>query len=283
MIKKIVLDFSSYTSSSSTIYKMQFYTKVDGEWVIYDVGNSISANASTAYFDNLSVESTVRASITYQLRSAFDGTGGTSGNFIAGTGTRTVTITFPNGIRVLSGIYYSWNANFCRNVKIRIYDENDRVIYSDDSPTLTSSSSASTVHFYKTTGLEVMKVYPINTIGTIETNDNTQITSIYQIEGITTEQNTPENTNIRYLLSFDGRNTYKTYKDNSWVDVDISTKSNIMTQGLTKEEIESLTVTEFNEAMTENKTLDIIGGMTTQDEYSSPSISQVKVLYLKIV
>lgn len=71
--------------------------------------------------------------------------------------------------------------------------------------------------------------------------------------------------------------------DGSWVDVDITDTSNIMSLGLTKDEIEKLSTKELNLTLTENRTLDILIGMVTQDEYSSPSISEVKVSYLRIV
>ena len=279
MIKKIV--FISKTKSSYKLYRMQFSTKIDGEWQIFDIGKSLSYNVRAATFDNLIVECSRATTSNIVVRDVF--IQGANANFAGGSIGDTITITFTQGIRVLEGIYYAANSTFCNNVKINIYDENDRIIYTDDSPKLVSGTSYANLYLYKTPGLEVMKVYPINTIGTIETNSNSQISNIYQIEGIVVDQNTPEDTDIKYVLSFDGRNTYKTYKDGSWIDVDISDTTNIINQGLSKSEIEAITVTEFDNALTANKTLDILSAMVTQNEYVTPSISKIKVLYLRIV
>ena len=280
MIKKIV--FISKTKSAYSLYRMQFSTKIDGEWQIFDIGKSLSSNVRSATFDNLIVECIRATTNTIAVRDVF--IQGANANFGPSvTVGDTITITFVQGIRVLEGIYYAANSAFCNNVKINIYDENDRIIYTDDSPKLVSGTNYNNLYLYKTPGLEVMKVYPINTIGTIETNSSTQISNIYQIEGIETDQNTPEGTDIKYVLSFDGRNTYKTYKDGSWIDVDISDTTNIINQGLSKSEIEAITVTEFDNALTANKTLDILSAMVTQNEYVTPSISKIKVLYLRIV
>ena len=278
MIKKIV--FTITTTSGFNLYRMQFSTKIDGEWQIFDVGDVVDYSSRHATFTNLSAISVRPAGQSYihdALCSA------TSGKHSSGSAGDTIIITFTQGIRVLEGIYCAANSTFCNNVKIDIYDENDRMIYTDNSPKLVSGTSYNDLHLYKTPGLEVMKVYPINTIGTIETNNTTQISNIYQIEGIVVDQNTPEGTDIKYVLSFDGRNTYKTYKDGSWIDVDISDTTNIINQGLSKSEIEAITVTEFDNALTTNKTLDILSGMVTQNEYVTPSISKIKVLYLRIV
>lgn len=276
MIKKIV--FTITTKSLYNLYKMQFITKIDGEWQIFDVGNALKYNASGATFDNLVVESANSINSTVTIRDAF--MHGSNANF---AGNNTITITFTKGIRVLQGIYYAASSTFCSNVKIDIYDENDIIIYADDSPDLKSGSSFNDLYLYKTPELEVMKVYPINTIGTIETNDNTQISNIYQIDSITVDQNTPDGTDIKYVLSFDDRNTHKTYKDGSWIDVDISNTSNIINQGLSKSELEALTATEFDNTLTSTKTLDVLSAMVTQNENVTPSISKIKVLYLRIV
>lgn len=289
MIKKIVFSCAAAASyADPKIFKIKFCTKIDGEWGIYDTGAITGAvqTINATDFENIYVETTKKAVNGNVLEYAFSSSKTASSSYCTfGPGSGEITVTFKEPIRSLLGIYYSATSYFTNYVQqIRIYDENDSLIYEDLAPTLTANNSPSQeLRFYETVGLEVMKVYPTNTVGTIETNDNTQISNIYQIESIVPTQAVPDNTDIRYLLSFDGRNTYKTYRDGSWVDVDITDTSNIMSLGLTKDEIEKLSTKELNLALTENRTLDILIGMVTQDEYSSPSISEVKVSYLRIV
>lgn len=285
MIKKIVFSFP--TKIIANIYKIKFCTKIDGEWGIYDTGALTGAvqTINATDFENIYVETTKKAVNGNVLEYVFSSSKTADNNYSQFSPTiGEITVTFKEPIRSLLGIYYSALSNFTDYVQIRVYDENDTLIYEDLTPELTANTSPSQeLRLYETVGLEVMKVYPTNTVGTIETNDNTQISNIYQIESIVPTQTVPDNTDIRYLLSFDGRNTYKTYKDGSWDDVDITDTSNIMSLGLTKDEIEKLSTKELNLALTENRTLDILIGMVTQDEYNSPSISEVKVLYLRIV
>lgn len=280
MIKKIV--FSTNPTSGGQTFRIQFTTKVNGEWDIYDIGNYIGTIGTTGVeFDKIIVE--YSKSISAGLESLKNPFLFNGSSFSIPNGVGALTITFKEGLRVLSGInhgFYSTNLP----KKVSIYDENGVLLHEGSELKGIGVSSASyATEFYATPELELMKVYPTNVIGTIETNDNSQVSNIYQIENIVTTQVVPENTDIKYLLSFDGRNTYKTYKNGSWVDVDISIKSNIMNQGMTKDEIEALTKNEFAMVITDNKTMDTLIGMTTGSEYSTPFISEVKVVYLRIV
>ena len=276
MIKKIVFNIPT-SSGNVNLYRMQFSTKVDGEWAIYDIGKFIGEIDNGVEFENITVEylNYGGSTIIAGLKGPFLFTG----NFQLTYGDGPLVITFKEGLRVLSGIYYGFY--YAVPTNMIIYDENDVVLFEGSGFSKMSMAGANyATHFFATKDLEIMRVYPKNTLGTIETNDNTQVKNIYQIESIIPSQVTPENTDIRYLLSFDGRNTYKTYKDGSWNVVDTS---NIMNEGMTKDEIIALTPNDFDTGMTTDRTLDILIGMTTQNEYSTPSISEVKVLYLRIV
>lgn len=280
MIKKMVFDIGT-SGDSITLYRLQFYTKIDGEWKMYDIGKYIGTiGTNTIEFEKITVELTnyTDAEI-HNLQYPFLYS---SRSFTLRIGTGPLVVTFKEGLKVLSGMYHGFYYAIPKSVSI--YDENDALLFKGSGFTKMVMNGASyATHFYKTTELEVMRVYPTDVIGTIETNDNSHISNIYQIENINLSDITPDNTNIKYLLSFDGRNTYKTYKNNTWSTVDVSVNTNIMNDGMTKTEVESLTSNEFNIALTDNKTLDVLIGMNTQNEYSTPSISEIKVLYLRIV
>ena len=280
MIKKIEF-ISTDVTTVWRIFKIHFYTKVNGVWANFNPGAYKSGTVNSAVFENMTVTTAKNFPNANILKNIFNGTGDAGTNYSSSLQVGDpMTITFTKGLKVLSGIYYAAHSAWCNAVKFKIYDENNRLIYSDDKPVLKSSTA---LQFYKTTGLELMKVYPVNTVGTIETNDNTQIKEVYQIEGITVSQNTPEGTDVKYLISFDGRKTYKTYKDGIWSNIDINNLSNIIEFGLTKSEIEAIKSQQFNEAISENRTVDVIAGMITNTDYNTPSISEIKVLYLKIV
>lgn len=276
MIKKIVF---ALPNNATTLYRMHFYTKVNGEWAMYDVGKYLgSVSTNSIEFDNIIVKlGYYTGSSLSSLKTPFTSSYGSG--ITLSNNTSTLTVIFKNGLKVLSGFYYGFYSY--APTKVSIYDENDLMIYEGTNlEKMVYNSATYATLFYNTKELETMKVYPTNVVGTIESKDTTQITNIYKIESITTTQVQPENTDIRYLLSFDGRNTYKTYRDGLWVTIDTA---NNMNEGLTKEELESLTSDDFAKGITDNKTLDILVGMTTDNENVSPSISAVKVLYLRIV
>ena len=133
-----------------------------------------------------------------------------------------------------------------------------------------------------TNDFEIIKVYPTNKVGTVETTDVCHITDIYSIDVINPTQSIIVNTDVRYLLSFDGRNTYKAYDITSsgWITVDTT---NIMTQGMDYDTLYSLRSSEYLLAVDTNyRTLDIIVGLITTDETRSPCVNSVRVSYYKI-
>ena len=282
MIKKIELIHNS--TAAYALYKMQFYTKVDGVWALFNPGATSSYTTTKAVFAKMTVTSTRKSNYSNGLEYIFNGKGaGNSTYFTTGKVGDKITITFNEPLKVLAGIYYVGKDTWTKYAQIKIYDENNRTIHANLSPTLVAGVHTSSASFYDTEELSLMRVYPTNTVGTIVTNDNTQIKDVYQVDSITVTQNTPADTDIKYLISFDGRKTYKTYKDGEWSDVDISNSSNIIEQGLTKAELEALTSEQYTQVMTENRTVDVLTGMMTNSEYTTPSISQIKILYLKIV
>lgn len=281
MIKKLVLNLN--TVFLGGVVRLQFVTKVDGNWEIFDIGNTITNSIYEFITNKMTVISDPQVYYGSTVGPCFLSPGGKTTFYSEGD--YTWTIEFNEPLTVLQGFYYYTNG--VTFTKITAYDEYDNLIYKRDdcSDMIVGNaddyqSALEANYFLEIPELQVMKAYPIGVVGTIETNDSSRISNIYQIDAITVTQTEPDETNVRYLLSFDGRNTYKTYKDGLWSIVDTSS---IIEQGMSKDELEALSTTEFNTVLTENRTMDILIGMTTQSEIVSPTVSSVKVLYLNIV
>lgn len=276
MIKKIVL--GSASSKSISTYRLQFCTKINGNWDILSPTLIDCTDSKIATFEEFTIESSKAVSAGSVANPClFEGE---YFRFVYYENTNTITVTFTEPLKVLKGIYYHFVDGYYTSLKI--YDENDELIYEDDATNFSVGTTTITNsnYFYETSGLEVFKTYPVDTVGTVETNDNSHFTDIYQIESITTTQSVPTNTDLRYALSFDGRTTYKSYKSGLWTDVDATT---IMTDGMTKDELEALGEVDYSVAITDTGTLDILVGMITTDSTVSPSISNITVDYLKLV
>ena len=64
MIKKMVLRWTFKPSGAYIWARMQFVTKVNGEWGIFDVGNLMGYDAYGAEFENLLVKSQITHNTT---------------------------------------------------------------------------------------------------------------------------------------------------------------------------------------------------------------------------
>ena len=289
MIKRV--RFKWDYAVTGTIYwaRMQFVTKINGEWAIFSPGNVLGYNAKNAEFDNLTVTSSgewssssgVNLSNPFRWYTKYvDGYGSTISN--GGY----VDIIFKEGLQVLQGFYYYFTQNH-PNI-LEIYDENDVLIYNNDELKLeyltanatNSSVIQSTNYFYATPELELMKTYPINKLGTLETNDISHISNAYSIDQILPEYAEPDGTKIRFALSFDNRNTYKVCKHGTWTEID---KDKIIEDGMTGTELSGLISSNYVLALTESKTVDILVGMITENPNNTPNIIKITTDYLEIV
>jgi len=111
----------------------------------------------------------------------------------------------------------------------------------------------------------------------VRTNTNQINTSTwFGIGGITITQTTPTSTNIKYLLSVDGRTTWKKWNGVAWVSVLLA---NIDTEGNTKSEIEAIINGQWVLLFIAG-TLDIVSSLKTTDVAVTPSLSQITIIYL---
>ena len=289
MIKKIVITGRSGNSLAYfRIYRIGYTILKDGVWTDkWLVGTNVTKATTTTYVcdEFTATISPATDSSDYIFKNMFDGNISTfcrtdkTSNF-------TITITFNQPIPVIKNImycYYSSDINKYYINGFKAYDENDGLLFSNNTTWKNNTSqSAFNTCYLETPDLKTTKVYPTNKVGTVETTDACHITDIYSIDIINPTDVVIDNTDIRYLLSFDGRNTYKTYDttSGSWITVNTT---DIMTQGLTSSELLALRSSEYLLAVNTNyRTLDILAGLITTEETRTPCVKSIQVSYYKI-
>ena len=286
MIKRVRFKWNYKVSGYTYWARMQFVTKINGEWAIFSPGNALGYDDYNAELENLTVTSsgkwtaTTNNNIIMPFR-WYTGYTRVYEDTISNGGY--LDITFKEGIQVLQGFYHCFIGN-APDI-LEIYDENDVLIYNNNELKLEklpspSGGIQSTNYFYATPELELMKTYPINKLGTLETNDISHISNAYSIDQILPEYAEPDGTKIRFALSFDGRNTYKVCNHGTWTEID---KDKIIEDGMTGTELSGLISSNYVLALTENKTVDILVGMITENPNNTPNIIKITTDYLEIV
>ena len=285
MIKKVRLKWDYNITDAIYWVRMQFVTKINGKWEIFSPGKVLGYDDNNAEFENLTVTSSSKweSSSTSNLSVPFYWyTNYVRVNYDTISNGGYIDITFKKGIQVLQGFYHCF-VGHAPNI-LEIYDENNVLIYYNKELKLEYKTDlswlASTNYFYATPELELMKTYPVNKLGTLETNDISHVSNIYSIDQILPEYTEPDGTKIRFALSFDNRNTYKVYNHGSWSEID---KDKIIEQGMTGTELGGLISSNYVLALTESKTVDILVGMITENPNSTPNITKITTDYLEIV
>jgi len=105
-------------------------------------------------------------------------------------------------------------------------------------------------------------------------NSNQIDVSGMTVSGFRCNQTTPSNTACYYLLSVDGRSTWKYWNGTAW---QTSTLGDIATNGNTKAELEALTAANAA-ALSASTTLDICVALKTTDGVSTPVFKSFTVL-----
>lgn len=257
--------FSEFKGSYLMIGKLNFYTKIQGQYVAYDVGEKIS----TVETEKVNITA---STLTSAVNTNFL-TGGELKQTL-GSAPKWVDVTFKEPLQTLQKITYYTRYSASTNMtggKISIYDENDVLIFEEAMKISPSNLAVVTT---LTPDLEIIKNYPVNKIAYIETTDINQIKDIYSINSIEIDCTVPSNTYCRFLFSFDGRKTYKAFDGSQWNVVD---KANIIIEGMEYTTVHNLDTAKYNEVLEDCSTLDILTGMMTQHEKTSPTISSIAV------
>ena len=116
--------------------------------------------------------------------------------------------------------------------------------------------------------------YHINEVGLIKTYTN-QIKNVNNIEKIKIFANELQDTKFRIALSTNSNNTYLKFNDTNW---DTIQENNIINNGNTIDEINSLTYQDFSYLDLTNKTLDFVIYMETLDSSVTPNIEKIEVI-----
>ena len=115
--------------------------------------------------------------------------------------------------------------------------------------------------------------YYDDSIGIIKTNTN-QVKNIDRIEKIQIIADELKDTKIKVALSVDSKNTYLKFDGTNW---DTIQENDIINDGNTIDEINSLTYEDFFYLNLTNKTLDFIICMETFDIAVTPNIKKIIV------
>lgn len=138
-----------------------------------------------------------------------------------------------------------------------------------------------TSNFTPPTGVYA-NAYPTAQAYYVTTSDSSQLSASTWagISGISFTQTTPASTNIKYLVSFDGRLSWKYWNGSSWV---VSTLDNLQTNGMSSTTLESLSSANWSasggfEAGTTTK-IDFAADLSTSDSSVSPELDNIEVTY----
>ena len=182
MIKKIVITGKGGTTSKNfNFYKLGYTIPVDGVWTdTWIVGSNVTTSNTTTYIcDEFTATSSPATT------SGSDGLSGlfsaSDSNYLRYNGSHefTITIIFNQPISAIKNIMYSYytaNSSSYYIKGIKIYDQNDALVFSDDT-TWTSRANSTDFKYLATPDLETTKVYPTNKVGTVETTDVCHITT----------------------------------------------------------------------------------------------------------
>jgi hypothetical protein len=191
---------------------------------------------------------------------------------------------YIDGIQLIS-VSNSRNINVDNNpVKIGWYSDADAWFnWWMDEVRISKGIARRTADFTPPTTEYWVAIYPTSESYYITTSDSSQIdTSTYlHISRISITQTIPSNTNLKYLVSFDWRNSWKYWDGSSW---ETSNLANINTNGMTKSTIESITQSQWEVNWWfipgTTTTLDFAIDMESTDSSVTPSLDNIWINWL---
>jgi len=131
---------------------------------------------------------------------------------------------------------------------------------------------------------EALGTYP-QTPYYVTTNTNSINTSTWTgVSNFQTTQVTPTNTSLRYLVSFDGRTTWKSWNGSAWVTV-AGGLNDLQTSGVTAATLSGLSSANWMSAGGINsdasQTLDFAIDLDSNSVSEAPSLSQISIQYVQ--
>ena len=167
-----------------------------------------------------------------------------------------------------------WNAGYNDDGQLGLGDTNYRNIFTQ--VTTNGSDVKSLPNQYNTT---IIKNYDLNT-GLVETLDTNNFRNIpvNKFEKIKVLYTNPAGTYINCLISFDQKQTWKTFNGTNWSVISDTTPSNILLNGMDISKVNKL---DKNKLITGGFTgdIDFRIAMKTNDNTVTPSITKIYILY----
>ncbi|MCK4852077.1 MAG: hypothetical protein KAS86_03085, partial [Candidatus Omnitrophica bacterium] len=123
--------------------------------------------------------------------------------------------------------------------------------------------------------------YPTSQAYYVTTAAGSQIDSSLwdTIQSVTTDETTPAGTSLKYLASFDGRQSWKYWTGSAWAD---SSFGDFQTNGMSKTALEAINGSQWSSAggFTEG-TVDFAIDLNTTDPASTPELTGISFNYLR--
>jgi len=184
-------------------------------------------------------------------------------------------VTLDTQSNVTDWVYHEW----------KTYDIGNTIAYNYYRINVTAPvSSGTTISIAEIEMMDISSYsspYPITPYYIITTNTTQIDVSNYSaITDVDLTQTTPTNTDIKYLVSFDGRTTWKYWTGSAWA---LSSLANLQSQGMSKTVLEALNSADWSTSggftAGTTTTLDFAMDLSTTDSAATPEIDQIKVNY----
>lgn len=270
MIKKIVIKNLNSTLKYLALGKIKFY---DSEGVLIESGSLVNDSSLEGETENFkcSVSGSYIGSYPINMIDT-----NTDSNFWLSDTTKNVSIEiqFKKYIDSISKISIiplpgSLTTNgVTENFDIDIYDYDDSIIQTYNVTPTSIRESEQTIITN-----ELVNYYIVSDVETINTTDSIRLKNVTKIKSVEVDQLEPSNTSIRYLFSIDNRSTWFSIKNGNVETVEID---NLMTDGMTKSEMENIIDHVFDSAVN----LDIMVGLCTTNISRSPILRKILIYYI---
>lgn len=289
MIKKIKLkSFKRQGSGNLAVGSFRVYNELDE---VHETGSTVSKTTSNAELEFANAETThVAYSTSYSVAELFSTTvtnGYLRFNSTAAENVAEVTLTFKTGfepefIRKVSFVPRLSSSLLNASFEIEFYDEKDVLIKSYSTAGLYDAATMinNTVIFLDTEDLAPN--YITNSPQKITTTDVSRLTDIKSINFMTIKQLEPNGTTLRYAVSFDGRATWKVFRNNMWETLQSVTADDIHLMGMTKDEFEAINHDNWMLEHVDGGNIDVVASLTTSDKTMSPRIYSIKCEHTRI-
>ena len=278
LTKVIIKDFtSSCTMSGLRIYGYMTETNLTGKEYF---STATSESTTDADYTEATLNCTVPLSSNIGL--FLNDPENASFNLGAAYADEVITITMNSGHEIDSVVKIDFNIT-SGTANVEFYDEEDRCIYTQKITAGTNEYDLEEKHLF------VYKTYTLKP-QFIETKVGSNLKNVDgSITSIKVECSIPKNTDMKFLLSFDNKSTWKTFKSGSWIDCTSNYNATnadkgevILQKGMSELELESMIQSDYDSLPTpiSRYDVDIAIGFITYDDTITPYISRFILNYL---